>query len=472
MLFNSVEFLIFFPTVVLLYYFFPHKLRWFLLLIASCIFYMAFIPRFILILFFLILVDYFAGIYIERSKGKKRKVLLIISLLSNIGILSLFKYFNFFSQNLNLALNFLSLQQFIPSLNLILPLGLSFHVFQSMSYTIEIYTRKKKAEKHLGIYALYVMFFPQLVAGPIERAKNLLPQFHKKHTFNSGMATSGLQLILWGFFKKVVIADRLGLFVDSVYSSPSGFPAPILILATYAFAYQIYCDFSGYSDIAIGSARVLGFKLMTNFSNPYSSTSIPEFWKKWHISLSSWFRDYVYIPLGGNRVNAWKWCRNILIVFMISGLWHGADWKYVLWGTLHGIFILMTLGFGKYLNPHIKINSTLKNLLGVIVTFNLTSFAWIFFRAKNVSEALVIINKILTPVFAFDYSILRTNGILTTLIFILILEILQYLQKDKPIWELFTNKPRILRWSAYYAALFIIIFYGEFHKAKFIYFQF
>jgi alginate O-acetyltransferase complex protein AlgI len=301
MLFNSIDFLIFFPAVTILYFLLPHKFRWSLLLVSSCVFYMFFIPKYIIILAFTITIDYFAGIFLEKIKEDKRRIFLIISIISNIGILFVFKYFNFFNFNIHKVAEFLHWNYSFEGLKIILPIGLSFHTFQSLSYIIEIYIGKQKAEKNFGIFALYVMFYPQLVAGPIERPQNVLHQFHEKHSFDFEQLVDGLKIILWGLFKKVVIADRLSLFVNQVYGNPESHKGIQFIIATIFFGFQIYCDFSGYSDIAIGSAKVMGFKLMVNFNRPYLSKSISEFWTRWHISLSSWFRDYVYIPLGGNR---------------------------------------------------------------------------------------------------------------------------------------------------------------------------
>ncbi|OFZ56311.1 MAG: alginate O-acetyltransferase, partial [Bacteroidetes bacterium RIFCSPHIGHO2_02_FULL_44_7] len=319
MLFNSLQFLIFFPTVTTLYFILPHRFRWFLLLIASCIFYMAFIPAYILILLVTIVVDYIAGILIEKSQGKKRKLYLLISIVANIGFLAFFKYYNFASTNLTELAQFLHWNYSVPVLSIILPIGLSFHTFQAMSYTIEVYRGKQVAERHFGIYALYVLFYPQLVAGPIERPQNLLHQFREEHSFDYRRVTDGLKLMLWGLFKKVVIADRAAVFVDTVFNSPGDFQGVSFIIAAALFSFQIYCDFSGYSDIAIGAAQVMGFKLMDNFNRPYFSKSIAEFWKRWHISLSTWFKDYLYIPLGGNRVGKPRWYFNLFFVFLLSG---------------------------------------------------------------------------------------------------------------------------------------------------------
>jgi len=343
MLFNSFEFLIFFIIVTSLYFSIPHKFRWALLLFASCVFYMFFIPAYILILIFTIVIDYFAGILIENAVGKKRKHFLWLSLAANIGVLAFFKYYNFFNENLTEILSVSGTKNPIPYLNIILPIGLSFHTFQAMSYTIEVYRNHQKAERHFGIYALYVLFYPQLVAGPIERPQNLLHQFREKHFFEYNRVVDGLKLMAWGLFKKVVIADRLAAMVDVVYDDPSHHFGLQVIIATVFFAFQIYCDFSGYSDMAIGAARIMGFKLMTNFNRPYFSKSISEFWKRWHISLSTWFRDYLYIQLGGNKVVRSRWYFNLFITFVISGLWHGANWTYIIWESLHGAYLIFAL---------------------------------------------------------------------------------------------------------------------------------
>ncbi|MEI9935338.1 MAG: MBOAT family O-acyltransferase [Ferruginibacter sp.] len=301
----------------------PHKFRWILLLTASCIFYMAFVPVYILILIFTIINDYIAGIIIENAQNKKRKLFLVLSIVSNVGVLAFFKYYNFFIENVNALLHSLHVTTYsVPLLSILLPIGLSFHTFQAMGYTIEVYRGNQKAERHFGIYALYVMFYPQLVAGPIERPQNLLHQFWEKHSFSSQRLLDGLRLMLWGFFKKVVIADRLALYVNAVFNFPGNYHYLNLIIATLFFTIQIYCDFSGYSDIAIGAAKTMGFDLMTNFNRPYFSKNIQEFWAKWHISLSTWFKDYLYIPLGGNRVKVSRMYLNIAIVFLVSGLWH------------------------------------------------------------------------------------------------------------------------------------------------------
>ncbi|QQR94484.1 MAG: MBOAT family protein [Bacteroidota bacterium] len=401
MLFNSLHFLFFFIIVTSLYFAIPYSKRWVLLLVSSCYFYMAFVPIYILILGFTIVIDYFAGIYIRDAEGKRRKLLLVFSLVANIGVLAVFKYYNFLNENFSFLLHGFGLSNPIPYLSILLPIGLSFHTFQAMSYTIEVYRRHQEPERHFGIYSLYVMFYPQLVAGPIERPQNLLHQFREKYDFEYTRVVDGLKLMLWGIFKKLVIADRLAIYVDTVYNNPEQHNGSTLILATIFFAVQIYCDFSGYSDIAIGAARVMGFKLMTNFNRPYFARNISEFWKRWHISLSTWFKDYLYIYLGGNRVSIPRWYFNLFIVFLVSGLWHGANWTYIIWGALNGFYLVFALVSHKFRNKMnhltgIEKSPWLNRFLQISITFLLSCFAWIFFRANHVTDAFLIIKKMAT----------------------------------------------------------------------------
>ena len=335
MLFNSFTFIVFFIAVSALYFVLPHKIRWILLLAASCIFYMAWNPKLIILILITIFINYTAALYIYKYKKQKGKKILILTLFIDFGLLFIFKYLGFMNDTL-LAL--FGDNWPIKTLNIILPMGISFYTFQAASYTIDVYRGTIKPERHFGIFALFVMFFPQLVAGPIERSENLLPQFYEKHKFDFERIISGLRIMMWGFFKKIVIADRAATAVNAIYNSAQSYSGLYLVIATVLFAFQIYCDFSGYSDIAKGCARVLGFRLMDNFKNPYLSGSIKEFWRRWHISLSTWFMDYIYIPLGGNRAGKLKKYRNLIVTFLISGLWHGANWTFVLWGGIHGIY--------------------------------------------------------------------------------------------------------------------------------------
>ncbi len=407
MLFNSFAFLVFFPVVTILYFILPHKLRWMLLLAASCFFYMFFKPEYILILAFTIVIDYFAGILIENEQEKtKRKKYLILSILSNVGILAVFKYYNFINDNITgLGLLF-GLKNPVPYLSWVLPIGLSFHTFQAMSYTIEVYRGTQKAERHFGIYSLYVMFYPQMVAGPIERPQNMIHQFYVKHKFDYNNAVLGLNLIAYGLFKKVVVADRLAVYVNQLYINPANANTVAAILGICFFSVQIYCDFSGYSDIARGCAKYMGYDLMINFNRPYLAKTIPEFWTRWHISLSTWFKDYVYIPLGGSRAGKWRWYRNFAIVFLISGIWHGAAWTFIIWGALHAfyaIFGIMTNDFRNKLAERTGLAKlpSLHKFINQIVVFILVTFAWIFFRAGSMDKAKAVIDRLLS----FDISL-------------------------------------------------------------------
>ena len=476
MLFNSFHFLFFFLIVTTLYFATPYNKRWILLLISSCYFYMSFIPIYILILAFTIIIDYFAGLYIEKTEGKRRKLYLVCSLIANIGVLAFFKYYNFLDNNVSAVLHSLGFNNPIPFLSIILPIGLSFHTFQAMSYTIEVYRGHQKAERHFGIYSLYVMFYPQLVAGPIERPQNLLHQFREKHNFEYNRIVEGLKLMLWGFVKKLVIADRLAIYVNAIYNNPEHHNGMTFILATIFFAFQIYCDFSGYSDIAIGTAKVMGFKLMTNFNRPYFARNISEFWKRWHISLSTWFKDYLYISLGGNRVTIPRWYINLLIVFILSGLWHGANWTYIIWGALNGfylVFAIVTYSFRKRIISFFRIDKLpeLNRFLEIFTTFILSCFAWVFFRANNVSDAFTIIKKISTfkgQIFYNQLSeiIYPVFGIL----FLLFVELKQeYYRGD---FSFLNNKNSMLRYLSYSFLIILILLIGVFDGGQFIYFQF
>jgi alginate O-acetyltransferase complex protein AlgI len=486
MLFNSIQFAVFFCVVTLLYFLLPHRFRWLLLLVASCYFYMAFVPIYILILAFTIVVDYVAGILIAQAQGRMRRWYLMASLVSNVGVLAFFKYFDFLNSNLTALLGWGSLANPIPNLAILLPIGLSFHTFQAMSYTIEVYRGHQLAERHFGIYALYVMFYPQLVAGPIERPQNLLQQFRERHEFDYTRITNGLRLMAWGFFKKVVVADRLAIVVDEVYNSPGDYPGTAVAIATFFFAYQIYCDFSGYSDIARGAARVMGFELMQNFSMPYFSSNIRDFWRRWHISLSSWFRDYLYFPLGGGRVNRARLCGNLLLVFTLSGLWHGANWTYVVWGGLHGVFVIVYSLMQTRSLPRESRSwsrARLGRLFGTFVTLSCVWLAWVFFRADNLSVALQCLGKIMAGMgemtcsllhgHLFDIGLDCSHGNLALMLsLIAFLEVMQFAQLRYDLKGRFEHAPLLCRWTGYYVLLASILFLGVFEKRQFIYFQF
>ncbi len=448
---------------------------------------MFFVPSYILILAFTIIIDFFAGILIASSNGRKKKFYLAGSVVATCSVLVLFKYFNFFNSNIAQIAQFFNWNYSIKSLKLLLPIGLSFHTFQSLSYVIEVYKGRQKVERNIGIYSLYVMFFPQLVAGPIERPQNLLHQFYEKHNFNYGRTINGLKLMAWGMFKKVVVADRLAPFVDKVYNNPLNFKGLPLIIATILFGVQIYCDFSGYSDIAIGSAKILGFNLMQNFKRPYFSKTISEFWQRWHISLSTWFRDYIYIPLGGNKVKIPKYLFNLFVTFLISGLWHGANWTFVAWGAMHGIFIIiekiLLLTKNKFfVKEKSKNTNFFVKILGFLITFSAVTFSWIFFRANNISSALYITKNLFhdfkgwfnaeylkTAISSID---LKSYEFLKVLLAVSFLIIAEFIQRKVSIIKFVNMRPLLIRWGIYVFFVVFILFFKSFQNQQFIYFQF
>jgi len=392
MLFNSLQFVLFFIVVTILYYTLEWRWRWKMLLVASCVFYMAFIPAYIFILITTILIDYGMGILIARSTGRRKLVYLQISIVSTCLVLFIFKYCAFFGMTVRELQALLGVAQNFPITHIILPIGLSFHTFQSLSYVIEVYRGRQKPEYNFGIYSLYVMFYPQLVAGPIERPQNLLPQLREDHRFELTNLSRGLCLIAWGLFQKMVVADRSAVFVNAVYNYPEGQTGLSFLMATLLFAVQIYADFSGYSSIAIGCARIMGIQLRTNFNHPYFSGSFSEFWKRWHISLSTWFRDYVYIPLGGNRTSLPRHYANLLLTFAISGLWHGANWTFVVWGIYNGILMIGENHLQR-IGLHYPKNAAGRILRHTVVLACICA-GWILFRAQNLHTAMMIMSKI------------------------------------------------------------------------------
>jgi D-alanyl-lipoteichoic acid acyltransferase DltB (MBOAT superfamily) len=470
MVFNSFAFVTFFVVVTTLFFVLPHRLRWLMLLLASCFFYMFFVPIYILILVVTIMVDYSTGIWIEEtSNPRKKKFFVSMSIVSVCAVLFVFKYFNFFNANLAALATALHWNYSIEALSVALPIGLSFHTFQSLSYVIEVYRGRQKAERHFGIFALYVMYFPQLVAGPIERPQNLLHQFHKRANFDLSRLQDGLSLALWGLFKKVVVADSLAIYTDTVYNASSHHSGASLLVATYCFAFQIYCDFSGYSDIARGVSRVYGIDLMNNFDAPYLAKSISEFWSRWHISLSTWFRDYVYIPLGGNRVSPGRNFFNLFFVFLLSGLWHGANWTFIVWGALHGVYLIAErlwgiarewLGIPNEAGP-------LRQGLAVLLTFHLVLFAWVFFRARDVAAALDIAHRVLVPTGPIFYDPILAQCALG----VLIVFIGDWLIQRTDYWNNLDRYP-ITRFTTSLAMLFGISLLGIENGGQFIYFQF
>jgi alginate O-acetyltransferase complex protein AlgI len=469
MVFNSLHFLVFFGLITSAYFLLNHKHRWLLLLLGSCYFYMAFIPIYIVILGFTIVIDYFAGIYLEKFTGQKKKVFLALSLIANVGVLAVFKYYHFIDQNIGFLSNLFGSNYHLPVFNILLPIGLSFHTFQAMSYTIEVYRGNQKAERNFGIYSLYVMFYPQLVAGPIERPQNLLHQFYEKHDWDWSRVKSGLLQMAFGIFKKVVIADRFAMVVDPAYQDLSHQSGLNLLVAAFFYSFQIYCDFSGYSDVAIGASRVMGFKLMDNFNGPYLAKSLPDFWRRWHISLSTWFKDYVYFSLGGNRVSIPKWYLNIMIVFILSGIWHGASWNFIIWGFLHGAFQVIGLTINRFF-PALaadKIESAFVKGVYQIWTFSLVTLAWVFFRIPKFSEVKLFFKQIFSISFKDSFHLaLNTNELILCFCLAAVL-----IMAEKYEWKKTLLKGQYF-WFVFLVCLTSIYFLGVFNLKQFIYFQF
>lgn len=488
MLFNSIKFLIFFPIIVSLYFIISYKYRWLLLLVASYYFYMSWNPQYMVLILTSTIITYLSGIYISSTDNKsKRKMYLTISLLSNLLILFVFKYYNFSVDSIEVLFEKINIQIQLPNLDFLLPVGISFYTFQALSYSMDIYRNKISPERHFGIYALYVSFFPQLVAGPIERSEHLLPQFKMKFDFDYVRVTDGLKLMAWGYFKKVVVADRLSIIVNNVYNNVYEYSGLNLVLATIFFGIQIYCDFSAYSDIAIGAAQIMGFDLMDNFKRPYYSKNIAEFWRRWHISLSTWFKDYLYIPLGGNRVSKSRHFFNLFITFVISGIWHGASWTFIIWGGLHGTYLIigqLNKKLFKKISRCLGLDKVplIKKYLQVFIVFILVNFAWIFFRANSINDALYIIQNL----FSWNNDLTSIRGVLDSIsklgvnkedfaismIAIFILEVFHLIQRHGSIRHMLRKKPSVLRWGIYFILIMFILLFGEYGNSQFIYFQF
>jgi len=476
MLFNSFSFLYFFPLVVVLYFIFPKKARWFWLLLTSYYFYMSWNPQYAILILTSTAITYLSGIFIEKANNKGYSFVL------NLAILIGFKYFNFFNENLALIADVFDIDWKVSNLNVLLPVGISFYTFQALSYTMDVYHGKIKATRHFGKYALFVSFFPQLVAGPIEKSNHLLPQFDTPKTFNYDRIKEGLILMMWGFFKKMVIADRLAILVDTVYNNPTEYTGFELGIATVFFAFQILCDFSGYTDIAIGAAKILGYDLMKNFDRPYFSQSIPEFWRRWHISLGTWFRDYLYFPLGGSRVSKWKKYRNLMVVFMISGIWHGASWNFFIHGMYQIIDISATpIIIRIYQKFNINTGSLGYKFYKIVLTFSWVTLAWVFFRANTLEDAYYILKNL----FVFNPDVIIGNDMYKlglgrrefkiALISIFVLLAANLLETKFDLMNLLRKQALIVRWGFYISLALYILFYGVYggnEKAVFIYFQF
>ncbi|SFD07769.1 MBOAT family O-acyltransferase [Algibacter pectinivorans] len=482
MFFNSIDFAIFLPIVFILYWFVTNKnlkLQNFLIVVASYIFYGWWDWRFLSLILFSTIVDYSIGrMLLTEEKQTKRKVLLWTSILVNLGFLGFFKYYNFFLDNFITAFSFFGSEIKANSLNIILPVGISFYTFQTLSYTIDVYKKNLEPTKDFIAFSAFVSFFPQLVAGPIERAKHLLPQFYKFRKFDYALAVDGMRQILWGLFKKVVIADNCAEYANQIFNNSADMNGSTLVLGALFFTFQIYGDFSGYSDIAIGTSRLFGFDLMKNFNFPYFSRDIAEFWRRWHISLSTWFRDYLYIPLGGSRGGTWMKVRNTFIIFIVSGFWHGANWTFIVWGALNAIYFLpLMLTKNNRNNMDIvakgKNFPNIREFSAILLTFSLTVFAWIFFRANNINHALSYISEIFSSSL---FTLPKFDGIGSALIIIFIVGIFVLVEwkgraGEFAIAQLGLNWKRPIRYLMYYIIIIAIFWFGG-KEQQFIYFQF
>ncbi len=473
MLFNSLAFVGFFIIVTSLFFLLPHKYRWLLLLMSSCYFYMSFLPIYILVLGFTIVIDYFAGIFIEKSEGRKRKLFLWLSIITNVGILGFFKYFNFINDNITILLKLFNFTNPVQDLSFILPIGLSFHTFQAMSYTIEVYRGNQKSERNFGIYALYVMFYPQLVAGPIERPQNIIHQFYELKKFEYERVVAGLKIILWGFFKKLVVADRLGIYVNTVFANPYHHSGLTLFTASMFFYVQIYCDFSGYSDIAIGSAKVMGYNLMENFKRPLFGRSFADKWYRWHISLYTWFRDYVYQPLAKRaKRNRFKLLSYVVLIFTLSGFWHGANWTFILWGMSAGLSIVIERIYKDKVRPHKYISKRWMTFWGTLIPFPIGCIMLVFFRAPSLTDAMHILSSIVTFKSGHFFKGTPPINFYYCLIAMGMLFMVEYVQEYYPKIKFIGNNSVVIRYTSYVLAILIILMIGVFNGGQFIYFQF
>ena len=487
MLFNSIDFAIFLPIVFILYWFGTNKnlkLQNFLIVAASYLFYGWWDWRFLSLILFSTIVDYSVGLGLLKQENQtKRKILLWTSIIVNLGFLGFFKYYNFFLDNFITAFSFFGIEIQANTLNIILPVGISFYTFQTLSYSIDVYKRKLEPTRDFIAFSAFVSFFPQLVAGPIERAAHLLPQFYKKRTFDYLKAVDGMRQILWGLFKKIVIADNCAEYANLIFNNSADYSGSTLVLGALFFTFQIYGDFSGYSDIAIGTSRLFGFDLMRNFNFPYFSRDIAEFWRRWHISLSTWFRDYLYIPLGGSRGGTWMKVRNTFIIFIVSGFWHGANWTFIFWGALNAIYFLPLLLTNNNRNNLEKIAQgkffpSIKEFSFMLLTFGLTVFAWIFFRANNIGHAFSIISEIFSgSLFSMPYVMEEGTGVhifpKTIILLIGVFIFIEWFGREDQfaIQNLGIKWKRPLRYAMYYAII-IAIFWFSGNEQQFIYFEF
>jgi D-alanyl-lipoteichoic acid acyltransferase DltB (MBOAT superfamily) len=482
MLFNSIDFAIFLPIVFIIYWLIlgkNYKFQNLLIVVASYIFYSWWDWKFTSLILFSTLIDYLVGIGLSKTDNKKKRLILLwTSIGVNLGFLGFFKYYNFFLDNFITAFTLLGTEFNATSLNVILPVGISFYTFQTLSYTIDVYKRKMEPTNNIVSFAAYVSFFPQLVAGPIERATQLLPQFYKEREFNYNNAVNGLRQILWGLFKKIVIADNCAMYANIIFGNSAEYSGSTLVLGALFFTFQIYGDFSGYSDIAIGTSKLFGFNLMKNFAFPYFSRDIAEFWRRWHISLSTWFRDYLYIPIGGSRVSKAKNIRNIFIIFIVSGFWHGANWTFIVWGALNAIYFLPLLLINKNRHhieivAHNKSIPSIKELSFILITFGLTVFAWIFFRAESVTHAVNYIAGIFNSSLLSVPDFPMRREAVTTIVLVCIFILVEWVGRrgDFAIDNIAKKVPKPLRILFYYAVIMSIFWYGG-SQQQFIYFQF
>ncbi|MBQ8165373.1 MAG: MBOAT family protein [Clostridia bacterium] len=484
MLFNSMSFAIFLPIVFVLFWIIPNRFRWILLLIASYYFYMSWNVKYVFLIVITTLISYGTALILERASSKKiKKLCIVAALVVSLGILFVFKYFNFFMDSVAAVASTFAIPIHPVTLSLMLPVGISFYTFQTLSYVVDVYRGNVAAEHHLGKYATFISFFPQLVAGPIERTSNLLPQISKVHTFKYDNAAYGLKLMAWGFFKKIVIADSLAAYVDTVYDSLSVYTGFPMVIAAVFFSFQIYCDFSGYSDIAIGTAKLFDIELMRNFDSPYFSTSIKEFWSRWHISLSTWFRDYVYIPLGGNRCGKMRQRFNLMATFTISGLWHGANWTYVIWGLIHGAgqVVENMLSKNKRKTKLIGSKPAVKAWLSVLFIFTFSCVAWVFFRASDLQSVGYIFSHafdgITKPSSYIMQGLIALNlgkeEILGILLMLVILLIYDYISLKTDVITRISNMKLIPRWCIYIVFILLLLCLMPVNSGgEFIYFQF
>jgi D-alanyl-lipoteichoic acid acyltransferase DltB (MBOAT superfamily) len=469
MTFNSLPFLIFLPVMVILYYVLPHRWRWVLLLAGSYYFYRCWRPEYIVLIIFSTFVDYFMAIMMEKYEEKrKRRKFLLVSIVSNLGLLFAFKYFDFFRSSATVILHQFNILDQLPELHVLLPVGISFYSFQALSYTIDVYNGHYKAERHPGYFALFITYFPQLVAGPIERYDRLAPQLQAFHKPVYENFANGFRMVLYGLFIKMAIADNLAVYVEQIYSQPADYNTFSILTGLVFYSFQIYADFFGYSTIAIGAALLMGVNLMDNFRTPYLAGNISEFWKRWHISLSTWFRDYLYIPLGGNKVKISRWALNIFIVFTVSGLWHGANWTFVIWGAVFGIVFLAESFFRRTFGWTTPEKWTLLRFAGVLKTFTIVTLAWIFFRSENLEKAKMVFSSLWNNTGKADNF--HIDPVILVLFGFFVLSDILLFNKRFDVWC--AQKPVWLRWGVYFVLLFALMGLSGTDNQPFIYFQF